>query len=102
MRTTHSLWILLIAVFCLAVQAGAAGSEDKVNGRVKSIDLATHTVVVRSFDGHDVAITINADDTSTLKKLRDGRIKVDDDVKVRYVKKDGKNMATYFKKPAGC
>lgn len=93
---------LLAAAMSLVVAAGTAKAEEKVNGRVKSIDLATNTVVVTSYEGQDVAITVSADDTSTLNKLRDKRIKVDDDVKVKYIVKDGKNVATYFRKPAGC
>ncbi len=102
MRTKSNLRIFLLAAFCLAVLAGAAGAEEKVNGRVKSIDLAANTVVVTSYEGQDITITISADDTVTLNKLRDRRIKVDDDVKVKYVVKDGRNVATYFRKPAGC
>jgi hypothetical protein len=47
-------------------------------------------------------ITIAVEDEETLNKLKDGRISTDDDVKVKYVVKDGKNVATYFKKAAGC
>ena len=47
-------------------------------------------------------ITIRPEDTSTLNKLKEKRVRTDDDVKVRYVGKDGKNVATYFRKPAGC
>ena len=47
-------------------------------------------------------ITIRPEDTSTLNKLKEKRVRADDDIKVRYVSKDGKNVATYFRKPAGC
>ncbi len=93
---------LLLAVLSIVLLAGTAIAEEKVNGKVKSIDLSTNTVVVTSYEGRDTAITISADDTVTLDKLRDKRIRVDDDVKVRYVTRDGKNLATYFRKPAGC
>lgn len=89
-------------LLCLMFLAGAAGAEEKISGRVKSIDLETQTVVVTTYEGQDVAITISAEDTSTLNKLKEKRIRADDDVKVRYISKDGKNVATYFKKPAGC
>jgi ABC-type glycerol-3-phosphate transport system substrate-binding protein len=93
---------ILFAALCLTVLAGAAGAEEKVNGTVKSIDLDAKTVVVTSFEGQEVTITISDEDTVTLVKLKEKRIKVEDDVKVKYVKKDGKNVATYFRKPAGC
>lgn len=94
--------LFLLAVFGLIIPAGAAIAEEKVNGTVKSIDISARTVVVTSYEGQDVTITIDADDKATLDKLGDKRIRVDDDVKVKYVVKDGKNVATYFRKPAGC
>ena len=93
--------IILLITLCLAL-AGLAAADERVNGRVKSIDLSTNTVVVTSYEGQEVPITISSEDTTALDKLKDGRIKVDDDIKVKYVVKDGKNVATYFRKPAGC
>jgi predicted ATP-grasp superfamily ATP-dependent carboligase len=92
----------MLAALCLTFLANTAGAEEKINGRVKSIDLETRTVVVTTYEGQDVAITISPEDTSTLNKLKEKRIRADDDVKVRYISKDGNNVATYFKKPAGC
>jgi len=37
----------------------------------------------------------------TLTKLRERRIRVDDDAKVRYERVKGRNVATYFRKTAG-
>jgi len=92
--------MLLWAVLALIILAGAAAAEEKANGTVKSIDLTTNTVVISTYDGHEVVITV--EDAATLAKLAEKRIKVDDDVKVKYITKDGKNVATFFRKPAGC
>jgi len=92
----------LLTALCLTVLAGTAEAEERISGKISSIDLETNTVVVSTFEGGEVTITISANDTATLKKLKKGVIRVDDQVKVRYVTKDGKNVATYFKKPAGC
>jgi outer membrane lipoprotein-sorting protein len=100
--TTRGKGILLLLIALCLVASGSAAADEKVNGRVKSIDLSTNTVVVTSYEGQDVLVTISADDSAALDKLKDGRIKVDDDIKVKYVVKDGKNVATYFRKPAGC
>jgi ABC-type uncharacterized transport system auxiliary subunit len=97
---TRRRMALFLAALTLAVLAGVAGAEEKVNGTVKSIDLETKTVVISTYDGQEVTITV--EDTATLNKLKERRIKVDDDVKVKYIVKDGKNVATYFRKPAGC
>ena len=101
MKTKKKGLFFLIALL-LMVLAGVAGAEEKINGRVKTIDLETNTVVVTTYEGQDVTITISAEDTPTLNKLKERRIKMDDDVKVRYVTQDGKNVATHFKKLAGC
>jgi len=98
---TRKVAFFLMAL-CLTVLAGTAEAEERISGTVTSIDLETNTVVVSAFEGRKVTITVSADDTATLKKLKKGLIKVDDTVKVRYITKDGKNVATYFKKPAGC
>ncbi len=92
----------ILVVLCLTFLAGAAGAEEKISGRVKSIDLESNTVVVTTYEGQEVIITIRPEDTSTLNKLKEKRVRADDDIKVRYVSKDGKNVATYFRKPAGC
>ena len=94
--------VIMVAALCLTFLASAAGAEEKISGRVKSIDLETKTIVVTTYEGQDVAITISPEDTSTLNKLKEKRVREDDDVKVRYVVKDGKNVATYFRKTAGC
>lgn len=99
MKTKKTI-ALLLAALALLVFAGVAGAEEKVNGKVKSIDLETKTVVISTYDGQEVSITV--EDALTLNKLIENRIKVDDDVKVKYVIKDGKNVATYFRKTLGC
>ena len=41
-------------------------------------------------------------DKITLDKFKDKRIVVGDEIKCKYEKQEGKNVATYFKKAAGC
>ncbi|HEY6011138.1 MAG TPA: hypothetical protein VIX18_06670, partial [Nitrospirota bacterium] len=93
-----------LTVFALLflVSLAAAAAEERINGTVTSIDLQTKSVVVTSYQGRQETIFISDEDTASLAKLRDGRIKAGDDIKVKYVVKDGRNVATYFKKPAGC
>lgn len=102
MKTSKTIILAVLAIFCMAMLTGVAVAEEKVSikGKVKSIDVNTKTVVVDTEDGK--AVTITVEDEETLNKLKDGRISTDDDVKVKYVIKDGKNVATYFKKVAGC
>jgi maltose-binding protein MalE len=102
MKMKRNLAAIVVAALCLAILAGVAGAEETVKGRIKSIDLKTNTVVVTTYERQEVTITISADDIKTLNLLSEKLIKTDDDVKVKYVIKDGKNIATYFRKLADC
>jgi hypothetical protein len=93
---------LVLAALFLLVLASAAGAEEKINGKVKSIDLETRTIVIAAHNGPEVAITVSDEDTATLNKFRKKLIKVDDAVRVKYVVKEGKNVATSFRKIVGC
>lgn len=102
MKTSKAIIVAVLAIFCIAILSGIAMAEEKVSikGKVKSINVDAKTAVVTTEDGKDVNITV--EDEETLNKFKDGRISIDDDVKVKYIIKDGKNVATYFKKAAGC
>ena len=94
---------LIAAIFCIVFLSGIAVAEEKVTfiGKVKSIDLKTNTVVVTE-KKTEKDITVQIEDDTTLAKLKDGRINEGDEVKVKYIIKDGKNISTYFRKTAGC
>lgn len=102
MKVSKVVIVSILAIFCIAILTGIAIAEEKVSikGKVKSIDVNAKTAVVTTEDGKDITITVL--DEETLNKFKDGRISIDDDVRVKYVVKDGKNIATYFKKAAGC
>lgn len=102
MNVSRKILILLVTIFCISLVTGVSYSEEKISikGKVKSIDIEKKSVVVTTDEGKDVTITV--EDDETLNKLKDGRISVDDDVKVKYIKRDDKNISTYFRKAAGC
>ncbi len=100
MKILKTLSIAILVIFSIAIFAGNVMADEKIKGKVKSIDLKTNTVVITFDDDPDITITV--EDDETLNKLKDGRIGVYDEVKVKYVVKDGKNVATYFRKTAGC
>jgi hypothetical protein len=102
MKTGRVLVAVFTAVLCLAILAGLAGAEEQVKGVITSIDLETNSVLITSYEQQDVTITISADDTRTLKKLRTKQLKVGDDVQVKYVIKGGKNVTTFFRLTAEC
>ncbi len=101
LRTEGRLTVLMfLAALFLIVFTGPALAEERVNGILKSIDLKTNTAVVVSYEGAEIPIAV--EDEVTLAKLRDRRIRIDDDVKVRYEKVGGKNVSTYFRRLLGC
>lgn len=102
MKTSRAVIISVLAIFCVAMLTGFAAAEEKVSikGKVKSIDQNAKTAVVTAKDGKEVTVAV--EDDTTLDKFKDGRINEGDDVKVKYVIKDGKNLAVFFRKAAGC
>ena len=102
MKIKRDLAAVILAVLCLVALAGIAGADEQIKGKIKSIDLETRTVIVTTYEKQDVTITISADDIETLKRLKEKRLIVEDDVKVKYVNKDGKNVATFFRKTSEC
>ena len=102
MKTSKAIIIMALAIFCIAMFSGIVMAEEKVSmrGKVKSIDQNAKTAIVTAKDGKEVTVAV--EDDTTLDKFKDGRINEGDDVKVKYVIKDGKNLATYFRKAAGC
>jgi hypothetical protein len=92
------------ALALLAVPA-VAHAEEKFLGKVTKIDMAgkdakVATATLQDETGKTVEITVQ--DKLTLDKFADKRIGVGDEIKVKYEVKDGKKVATFFKKPGGC
>lgn len=98
--------VLTLAVAVTVATGSAARAEEKVLGPVVKIDIAGKDAKVAvatlkdGSSGKTVEITVL--DQVTLDKFKDHRISVGDEVKAKYDMKDGKNVATYFKKPGGC
>ncbi|HSM92569.1 MAG TPA: hypothetical protein VLT47_06730 [Anaeromyxobacteraceae bacterium] len=94
-----------LAVAFVLVTPHAARAEEKMLGTVTSISVAKDgksavATLKDSKSGGPVDIFV-ADDV-TLKKFADHRIGNGDEIKCKYEKKDGKNLATFFKKAGGC
>ena len=93
----------LALVFCsfpVTYVFSAQAGQILLNGRVKSIDLPVNTVVVTDYEGKD--FKLNIEDQTIIAKFRDGRIKVGDDVNVKYRINEGKNIPFSLRKLAGC
>jgi hypothetical protein len=94
-----------LAVAVVLVTAAPALAEEKMSGAVTAIDVAKDgkSAVAKLKDSKTAAIVpILVQDDVTLKKFEDHRIGVGDEIKCKYEKKGGKNVATFFKKAGGC
>ncbi len=102
MKTSNMTKIFIAVTFLVSAVAGISDAQETItiNGIVKKIDLSNKTAVVSTYEGE--LVTVIVEDKSTLNKFEDGRIMEGDEIKVRYKTIDGKNIATYFKKPVGC
>ncbi len=96
---------LSLAVAFTLATASAALAEEKLLGVVSKIDLSgdgSSAVAVLKDPKGGQLVAIAVEDKVTLDKLKDHRIAVGDEIKCKYEKKGDRNVATYFKKAAGC
>jgi hypothetical protein len=91
MKYSKALAVPVLLVFFVSVFAGVALSEDKlsVKGKITGFDIDAKTVVITTDDGKEMTFVIEND--KALKKL-DDRLFKDDEVKIRYIIRDGKNI----------
>ncbi len=91
MKAKQSLIGAVLAVFIITLLAGFALAEEKysVKGKIKEYDLDAKTLVIKTDDGKEMTFVIKNE--KALIKL-DDRLFKDDEVKIRYTVKDGKNV----------
>jgi hypothetical protein len=96
----------VVAVALLLVTAAPAqAADEKFLGKVTRIEMASKdakVAVATLQDDGGKLVVITVEDKITLDKFADKRISAGDEIKAKYTVKDGKNVATYFKKPGGC
>lgn len=103
MKALGLVRVFLAAILSMAIITGTVIAQEKksIKGIVRSIDLISNTAVVSTYEPkEDVAVLV--EDKPTLDKFKDGRISAGDEVTVKYIIRDGKNVSTYFRKSAGC
>jgi hypothetical protein len=103
MQATKKL-VGALALLAALVVASPARAEEKMLGTVTDIEMSNPKLAIATLadraSGQAVQITVV--DQVTLDKFNDKRISVGDEIKCKYEKKDGKNVATFFKKAGGC
>lgn len=90
MKTARILAVTLVFLLCLVILAGPAAAEDKiyVKGIIVTFDLDARTVTV-DVDGKEMTFYVEND--VALFKL-DDRLWEEDEVKIRYIVEDGRNV----------
>lgn len=89
--------VAILAVASLSFAGSIKGPVTKIS---KNAD-GSYTVTVKdSASGKDVVLQVS--DEVTVNKLNSKKIVTDDDVKVKFDEKGGKNISTKFLKAAGC
>ncbi|MBI5631916.1 MAG: hypothetical protein HZA15_00320 [Nitrospirae bacterium] len=91
MKAKRMLMVAVMAAFCVALFAGFSLAEEKlsVKGKIKDYDLEAKTLVIRTDDNKEMTFVIRNE--KALIKL-DDRLFKDDEVRIRYTVKDGKNV----------
>lgn len=88
--------VVVLAVASLSFAAAIKGPVSKIT---KNAD-GSYVVVVKDASGK--AVELQVSDEITVNKLNSKKIVVDDEVKVKFDEKGGKNVATKMLKAAGC
>lgn len=100
------LFVVTVAAAGFLVPGAAYAEEIKLVGVITAIDIAgpdavTATATLKdNKTGEPVTVVVN--DDLTLDKFKDHRIVVDDEIRLKYEVRDGKNVSKYFRKTAGC
>jgi hypothetical protein len=91
MRHLKAAKVAILVIMSLLLITALAAAEDKISikGKIKSYDIDEKTLVVTADDGKEMTFVIEND--KALMKL-DDRLFEGDEVKIKYVVKDGKNV----------
>lgn len=91
MKAARLIAVSLLAIFCIAMFAGFAIAVEKMDfkGKIKEYDLDAKTVIVVSGDGKEMTFTV--ENEKALNKL-DDRLFPDDEVRIKYIIQDNKNI----------
>lgn len=88
--------VVVLAVSSFAFAGSLKGPVTKIS---KNAD-GSYTVTVKDTSGKEVELQVS--DELTVGKLNSKKIVVDDEVKVKFDEKGGKNISTKMLKAAGC
>lgn len=94
--------LILLVVMMVSIWASVAfAAEEKMVGTISAIEMRGNNAEITMQDRKTEAkIVLQVRDASTMEKLKDKKIRVGDELRVRYDK--GSKVLTYVRKTAGC
>ena len=102
---TVVLLLFVFAVSSLTLVSPASAEEVKMVGEISKITLAgdgTSATAILKDTKTGESVQIEVTDELTLDKFKDKRIVEGDEIRCKFIKKDGKNNSKTFVKTAGC
>lgn len=95
-------WILLLGMMLITAWSTlACAAEEKMVGTISAIEMRSNGAEITMQDRKtDAAVALHVRDASTLEKLKDRKIRVGDELRIRFDK--GSKVITYVRKTAGC
>ena len=94
-------WIVVVVMVMVSAWASLASAEEKMVGTVSSIQMRGTAAEITLQDRKtDAKVVLQVHDASTMEKLKDKKIRVGDELRIRFDK--GSRVITYVRKTAGC
>ena len=95
-------WIVVVVMVMVSAWATlASAAEEKMVGTVSSIQIQGTAAEITLQDRKtDTKVVLHVRDASTMDKLKDKKIRVGDELRIRFDK--GSRVLTYVRKTAGC
>jgi len=95
-------WIVVfVMVAASAWTSLASAAEEKMVGTISAIEMRGSAAEITMQDRKtDAKVVLQVRDASTMEKLKDKKIRVGDELRIRFDK--GSKVITYVRKTAGC
>lgn len=95
-------WIVLVVMVMASVWTSpASAAEEKMVGTISAIEMRGSGAEITMQDRKtDAKVVLQVRDASTMEKLKDKKIRVGDELRIRFDK--GSKVITYVRKTAGC
>ena len=94
-------FVLVVMVLIFAWTSLALAAEEKMVGTISAIVVRGNAAEITMLDRKtDAKVVLQVHDASTMEKLKDKKIRVGDELRIRFDK--GSKVITYVRKTAGC